>query len=111
MTRCRGHTNEEMKIFLVESDDEDIDFDDEIDDPGFQDPAHNVQYSSDSDECEKDIDHDTNPQNTKNNDAFSDPDAASLASVDEIPSANASGRRPILWFHTDFTFCSNLAVM
>ncbi|GFR03225.1 hypothetical protein TNCT_446331 [Trichonephila clavata] len=42
-----------------ESDDKDIDLDGEIDDPNFQDPVHNLQYSSDSDECEMDIDHDT----------------------------------------------------
>ncbi|GFT44814.1 piggyBac transposable element-derived protein 4 [Nephila pilipes] len=87
-------------IFEEESDDEDIDLDDEIDDPDFQDPAHNLQYSSDSDECEMDIDHDTIPRNTKNSSALSDTDTASLSSV-EIPSANASGCSPILWFHTD----------
>ncbi|GFT08083.1 piggyBac transposable element-derived protein 4 [Nephila pilipes] len=87
-----------------ESDDEDIDLDDEIDDPYFQDPAHNLQYSSDSDECEMNIDHDIIPQNTNNRDALSDIDTASLPSVDEIPSANASGYRPILRFHADSTF-------
>ncbi|GFW44520.1 hypothetical protein TNCV_4389791 [Trichonephila clavipes] len=39
-----------MKNILEESDDEYIDFDDEIDDPDFQDPALNLRYSSDSDE-------------------------------------------------------------
>ncbi|GFS81789.1 piggyBac transposable element-derived protein 4 [Nephila pilipes] len=63
-------------IFEEESDDEDIDLDDEIDDPNFQDPAHNLQYSSDSDECEMDIDHDTIPRNTKNSGALSDTDTA-----------------------------------
>ncbi|GFT44146.1 piggyBac transposable element-derived protein 4 [Nephila pilipes] len=87
-------------IFEEESDDEDIDLDDEINDPDFQDPAHNLQFSSDSDECEMDIDHDTIPRNTKNSGALSDTDTASLSSV-EIPSANASGCSPILWFHTD----------
>ncbi|GFV56013.1 hypothetical protein TNCV_2712931 [Trichonephila clavipes] len=29
---------------------------------------------------------------------------ASFSSVDEMPSANASGCRPILWFHADSTF-------
>ncbi|GFR19698.1 hypothetical protein TNCT_587891 [Trichonephila clavata] len=62
MTRCWGLTNEKMKIFLEGSDDEDIDLNDEIDDPGFQAPAHNLHYSSDSDECEMDIDHDTIPK-------------------------------------------------
>ncbi|GFY07483.1 neuroglian [Trichonephila clavipes] len=93
-----------------ESDDEYIDFDDEIDDPDFQDPAHNLQYSSDSDECEMDIDHDTIPQNEKNSDALSDTDAASLSSVDEMPSANASGYRPILWFHADSTFQPRMTI-
>ncbi|GFW95673.1 piggyBac transposable element-derived protein 4 [Trichonephila clavipes] len=96
MTRRRGLTNEEMKEILEESDNEYIDFDDEIDDPDVQDPAHNLQYSSDSDECEMDIDYDTIPQNEKNSDALSDTDTASLSSVDEMPSANASGCRPIL---------------
>ncbi|GFQ63809.1 piggyBac transposable element-derived protein 4 [Trichonephila clavata] len=61
MTRRRGLTNEEMKKKLEESDDKDIDLYDEIDDTNFQDPAHNLQYSSNSDECEMDIDHDTIP--------------------------------------------------
>ncbi|GFY38642.1 piggyBac transposable element-derived protein 4 [Trichonephila inaurata madagascariensis] len=104
MTRCRGLTNEEMKKFLKESDDEYIDFDDEIDDPDFQDLVHNLQYSSDSDECEMDIDHDTIPQNAKNSDALSDTDTASLSSVDERLSANALGCRPILLFHADSSF-------
>ncbi|GFT97968.1 hypothetical protein TNCV_560081, partial [Trichonephila clavipes] len=47
------------------------------------------------DECEMDIDYDTIPQNEKNSDALSDTDTASLSSVDEMPSANASGCRPI----------------
>ncbi|GFQ88035.1 piggyBac transposable element-derived protein 4 [Trichonephila clavata] len=96
MIRCRGLTNEEMKKNLEESDDEDIDLDDEIDDPGFQDPAHNLQYSCNSDEIEMDINHDIIPQNTKNSDVLSDTDTASLSSVYEIPSANAAGHRPIL---------------
>ncbi|GFX33404.1 piggyBac transposable element-derived protein 4 [Trichonephila clavipes] len=104
MTRRRGLNNEEMKKFLEESDDEYIDFDDEIDDPDFQDPAHNLQYSSYSDECEMDIDHDTIAQNEKNSDALTDTDTASLSSVDEMLSANAKGCRPILWFHADSTF-------
>ncbi|GFS42209.1 hypothetical protein TNIN_76011 [Trichonephila inaurata madagascariensis] len=62
MTRRRGLTNEEMKKNLEESDDEYIDFDDEIHDPNFQDSAHNLQYSSDSNECEMDIDHNTIPK-------------------------------------------------
>ncbi|GFW28571.1 piggyBac transposable element-derived protein 4 [Trichonephila clavipes] len=95
-----------MKNFLEESDDEYIHFDDEIDDPDFQDPAHNLQYSSDSDECEMDIDHDTIPQNEKN----SDTDTAKLSSVDEMPSANASGCRPILWFHADSTFPPRMTI-
>ncbi|XP_035233953.1 piggyBac transposable element-derived protein 3-like [Stegodyphus dumicola] len=110
MTRRRGLTNEEIKKILEESDDEDIDLDDEIDDPDFQDPTHNLQYSSDSDECEMDIDHDTIPQNTKNSDALSDTDTASLSSVDEIPSANASGCKPILWFHADSTFQPRMTI-
>ncbi|GFW16738.1 piggyBac transposable element-derived protein 4 [Trichonephila clavipes] len=92
-----------MKKILEESDDEYIDFDDEIDDPDFQDPAPNFQYSYDSDECEMDIDHDTIPQNA-NREALSDIDTASFSSVHELPSANASGCRPILWFHADSTF-------
>ncbi|GFT94406.1 piggyBac transposable element-derived protein 4 [Nephila pilipes] len=92
------------------SDDEDIDLDDEIDDPDFQDPAHNLQYSSNSDECEMDIDHDTIPQNTKNTGALSDTDMAPLSSVDEIPSANASGCSPILWFHADSTFQPRMTI-
>ncbi|GFY52783.1 piggyBac transposable element-derived protein 4 [Trichonephila inaurata madagascariensis] len=104
MTRRRGLTNEEMKKFLEESDDEYIDFDDEIHDLDFQNPAHNLQYSSDSDECEMDIDHNTISQNAKISDALSDTDTASLSSVDEMPSATASGCRPILWFHADSSF-------
>ncbi|GFW31042.1 piggyBac transposable element-derived protein 4 [Trichonephila clavipes] len=96
MTRRRGLTNEEMKKFLEESDDEYLDFDEEIEDPDFQDPAHNLKYSSDSDECEMDIDQDTIPQNEKNSDALSDTDTASLSSVDEMSSANASGCRPFV---------------
>ncbi|GFS50892.1 piggyBac transposable element-derived protein 4 [Trichonephila inaurata madagascariensis] len=103
MTRCRGLTNEEMKNFLEESDDEYIDFDDEIHDPDFQDPAHNLQYSSDSDECEMDIDLNTIPQNAKNSDALSDSDTASLSSVDEIH-ATVSRLQIILWFHADSSF-------
>ncbi|GFY45610.1 piggyBac transposable element-derived protein 4 [Trichonephila inaurata madagascariensis] len=110
MTRCRGLTNEEMKNFLEESDDEYIDFDDEIHDPDFQDPAHNLQYSSDSDECEMDIDLNTIPQNAKNSDALSDSDTASLSSVDEMPSATASGCRPILWFHADSSFQPRMTI-
>ncbi|GFX06431.1 piggyBac transposable element-derived protein 4 [Trichonephila clavipes] len=104
MNRRRGLTNEEMKKILEESDDEYIDFDDEIDDSDFQDPAPNWKYSSDSDECEMGIDHDTIPPNAKNREALSDTDTASFSSVDEMPSANASGCRPILWFHADSTF-------
>ncbi|GFS38264.1 hsp90 co-chaperone Cdc37 [Trichonephila inaurata madagascariensis] len=110
MTQRRGLTNEELKNFLEESDDEYMDFDDEIDDPNFQDPAHNLQYSSDSDECEMDIEHDIIPQNAKNSDALSDTDTASLSSVDERPSANASGCRPILWFHADSTFLPRMTI-
>ncbi|GFV52382.1 piggyBac transposable element-derived protein 4 [Trichonephila clavipes] len=110
MTRRWGFPNEEMKKILEESDDEFIDFDDEIDDPNFQDPAHNLQYSSNSDECEMDIDHDTIPQNEKSSDALSDTDTASLSSVDEMPSANASGCRPILWFHADSTFQPRMTI-
>ncbi|GFY48114.1 hypothetical protein TNIN_87251 [Trichonephila inaurata madagascariensis] len=55
------------------------------------DPAHNLQYSSDSDECEMNIDHNTIPQNAKNSDALSDTDTASFSSIDEMPSATASG--------------------
>ncbi|GFX80339.1 reelin domain-containing protein [Trichonephila clavipes] len=84
---------------IEESDDECINLDDEIDDLDFQDPAHNLQSPSDSDKSETDIDHDTLPQNTKNSDALSDTDTASLSSVDEMSSANVSGCRPILWFH------------
>ncbi|GFY49931.1 piggyBac transposable element-derived protein 4 [Trichonephila inaurata madagascariensis] len=51
-----------------------------------------------------DINHDTIHQNAKNSDALSDTDTASISSVDEMPSANASGCRPILWFHADSTF-------
>ncbi|GFS35900.1 piggyBac transposable element-derived protein 4 [Trichonephila inaurata madagascariensis] len=51
-----------------------------------------------------DIDHNTIPQNAKNSDALSDTDTASLSSVDEMPSATASGCRPILWFHADSSF-------
>ncbi|GFY42217.1 hypothetical protein TNIN_496741 [Trichonephila inaurata madagascariensis] len=93
-----------------ESDDEYIDFDDEIHDPDFQDPAHNLQYSSDSDECEMDIDHNTIPQNAKNSDALSDTNTASLSSIDEMPSATASGCRPILWFHADSSFQPRMTI-
>ncbi|GFU34221.1 piggyBac transposable element-derived protein 4 [Nephila pilipes] len=110
MTRPRGLTNEEIKKILEESDDEEINLDDEIDNPDFQNPAHNLHYSSDSDECEMDIDHDTIPQNTKNSGALSDTDTASLSSVDEIPSANASGCSPILWFHADSTFQPRMTI-
>ncbi|GFY45276.1 hypothetical protein TNIN_4581 [Trichonephila inaurata madagascariensis] len=99
-----------MKKILEESDDEYIDFDDEIHDPDFQDPAHNLQYSSDSDECEMDIDHNTIPQNAKNSDALSDTDTASLSSIDEMPSATASGCRPILWFHADSSFQPRMTI-
>ncbi|GFQ95509.1 hypothetical protein TNCT_369391 [Trichonephila clavata] len=51
MTRRRGLTNEGMKKKIEESDDEDIDLDDGIDDPDFQDAAHNLQHSSDSDDA------------------------------------------------------------
>ncbi|GFU24637.1 piggyBac transposable element-derived protein 4 [Nephila pilipes] len=95
MTRQWGLTNEDIKRILEESDDDNHDF---------QDPAHNLQYLSDSDECDMDINHDTIPQNTKNSDALSDIDTASLSSVDEIPSANASSCRLILRFHADSTF-------
>ncbi|GFV80590.1 piggyBac transposable element-derived protein 4 [Trichonephila clavipes] len=110
MTQRWGLTNEEIKKNLEESDDEDIDLDDEIDDPDFQDPAHNLQNSSNSDECEMDINHDTIPQNTKNSDALSDTDTVSLSSVDVIPSANASGCRPILLFHADSIFQPRMTI-
>ncbi|GFQ68392.1 piggyBac transposable element-derived protein 4 [Trichonephila clavata] len=71
-------------IFEEELDDESIDLDDEIDDSDFKDPTHNLQYLSNSYECEMDIDHDTIPQNTKNSDALSETDTASLSSVDEM---------------------------
>ncbi|GFT69023.1 piggyBac transposable element-derived protein 4 [Nephila pilipes] len=100
-----------MKIsnFLEELDDEDIDLDDEVDDPDFQDPAHNLQYSSDSGECEMDIDHDTIPQNTKKSDALIDTDT-SLSLVDEIPSTNASCCRPILKCHADSNFLLRMTI-
>ncbi|GFY13781.1 rho guanine nucleotide exchange factor 10-like protein [Trichonephila clavipes] len=67
-------------------------------------PTFRNQHSSNSDECEMNIDHDTIPQNAKNREALSDTDTASFSSDDEMPSANASGCRPILWFHADSTF-------
>ncbi|GFQ81250.1 hypothetical protein TNCT_342831 [Trichonephila clavata] len=66
------------------------DLDDEMDDPDFQDPAHNLQYSSDSDECEWISIMIPFPK-TKNSDALSDTDTTSLSSVDDITSANVSG--------------------
>ncbi|GFY42687.1 piggyBac transposable element-derived protein 4 [Trichonephila inaurata madagascariensis] len=57
-----------------------------------------------------DIDHDTIPQNAKKNDALSDTDTASLSSVDEMPSANASGCRPTLWFYADSTFQPRMTI-
>ncbi|XP_035215305.1 piggyBac transposable element-derived protein 2-like, partial [Stegodyphus dumicola] len=79
------------------SNDQDIDLDDEINDPDCQDPTHKFAVL---------IDHDTIPKNTKNSDALSDTDTASLSSVDEIP----SGCKPILWFHADSTFQPRMTI-
>ncbi|GFV61776.1 retrovirus-related Pol polyprotein from transposon 17.6 [Trichonephila clavipes] len=68
------------------------------DDPENRDPAHNLRFSSNSDGWEIDIDHYTIPQNTKSSDVLSDTDMASLPSVDEVQSTNASGCRPIFGF-------------
>lgn len=111
MTRRKGLTDAEIKKLLEESDD-DTDFDDDIDDPDYQDPIHNLRHSSDSEEGEMDIDPDTIPNNAKNNDVLSDSDTdtASLSSVDDMPSAISSDSRPVLWFRPNSAFQPRMTI-
>ncbi|GBM39994.1 hypothetical protein AVEN_217592-1 [Araneus ventricosus] len=104
MSCYRGLTDEGIRKILEASENNDIHYDGDIDDPDYQDLVHNLLPLSDLDGCEMDVEVYFITQNSKISNTLSDIDTSSLSSVDKIPPDVTPDCGPILWFRADSSF-------